>query len=39
MAEGSVVVIVLAMADVIGSAPERASALAGIIPPAPQADG
>jgi hypothetical protein len=39
MAEGSVVVIVLAMANVIDSAPERASARASIIPTAPQAGG
>jgi hypothetical protein len=39
MAEVSVVAIVLAMANVIDSAQERASARASIIPPAPQAGG
>jgi hypothetical protein len=39
VAEGSVVVIVLAMANVIDSAPEGASVRASIIPPAPQAGG
>jgi hypothetical protein len=39
MAEGPVVVIVLAMANVIDSAPEHASARASILPTAPQAGG